>query len=259
MMKFMFFPQDPDAKAFITASSITDTTQQSAINNLVVDFKQNGIWAKMKAIYPMVGGTELSHKFNLKDSRDLDDAFRLSFAGGWTHSANGALPNGVNAYANTFLNDSVTMQLNNSHISYYTRTDNGAQNMADMGCFITGNHGTSIYIRTTGDVEAHKSQNSVTTTSYSGKTSGHFIVNRTNSTNFQLIIDGVQFYDRAEASVSTTNLEHYLGCMNVSGTPSNYSNRECAFATLGEGLTGVEYAAMYSAIQSFQTKLNRQV
>ena len=70
---------DPDAQAFITAASITDPTQQSAINQLVVDLKGYSIWTKMSAIYPMVGGTASSHKFNLKDPRDLDAAFRLVF------------------------------------------------------------------------------------------------------------------------------------------------------------------------------------
>ena len=53
----------------------------------------------MKALYPFVGGTATSHKFNLKDPRDLDAAFRLQFNGGWTHNSNGVTPNGTNGYA----------------------------------------------------------------------------------------------------------------------------------------------------------------
>ena len=95
---------DPDAQAFITAASITDPTQQSAINQLVVDLKGYGVWTKMKALYPFCGSTASQHKWNLKDPRDLDAAFRLVFNGGWTHSVNGALPNGTNAFANTYFN-----------------------------------------------------------------------------------------------------------------------------------------------------------
>jgi hypothetical protein len=84
---------DPDAQAFITAAAITDPTQQTAINTLVVDLKGYGIWTKSKALYPFVGGTASQHKFNLKDPRDLDAAFRLVFTGGWTHSSNGILGN----------------------------------------------------------------------------------------------------------------------------------------------------------------------
>ena len=52
---------DPDAQAFITAASITNPTQQSAVNQLVVDLKGYGVWSKMKAIYPFVGGTASQH------------------------------------------------------------------------------------------------------------------------------------------------------------------------------------------------------
>ena len=39
---------DADAQAFITAAAITDATQQSAINTLVVDLNTYGIWTKKK-------------------------------------------------------------------------------------------------------------------------------------------------------------------------------------------------------------------
>ena len=97
-----------DAQAFITAAGITDPTQQSAIITLVTDLKGYGLWTKMKAIYPFVGGTATTHKFNLKNPLDTDGAFRLSFSGGWTHSANGALPNGTNAFANAFCASSLS-------------------------------------------------------------------------------------------------------------------------------------------------------
>jgi hypothetical protein len=93
---------DPNAQAFITAAGITDPTQQSAIDNLVIGLKADGIWTNMTAIYPFVGGTASTHKYNLKDPRDLDAAYRLAFNGGWTHNANGITGNGTNTYADTF-------------------------------------------------------------------------------------------------------------------------------------------------------------
>jgi hypothetical protein len=94
---------DADALSFITAASITDNTQKTAINTLVTDLKTYNIWTKMKALYPFVGGSAFSHKFNLKDPRDDNGAFRLLFVNGWTHSSTGALPNGTDAYADTII------------------------------------------------------------------------------------------------------------------------------------------------------------
>ena len=96
---------DADAQAFIAAAGITDLTQASAISTLVNDLKTYGLWSKMKAFYPMVGGTSTSHKWNLKDPRDLDAAYRLTFFGGLTHDSNGVLGNGTNSYAYTNLRD----------------------------------------------------------------------------------------------------------------------------------------------------------
>ena len=110
---------DADAQAFIAAAGITNLTQASAVNTLVNDLKTYGLWTKMKALYPMVGGTATSHKFNLKDPRDLDAAFRLTFSGGWTHSSTGALPNGTTGYAETYFNPTTGYSVNNSKYPKY--------------------------------------------------------------------------------------------------------------------------------------------
>jgi hypothetical protein len=110
---------DPDATLFIQVSQITGSTQRGAIVDLVKDLKSNNLWSKMKAVYPMVGGTAETHKWNLKDPRDVDAAFRLTFTGGWTHSSTGAKGNGSNAWANTNLN--ARNNLTNGRKFYNTR------------------------------------------------------------------------------------------------------------------------------------------
>ena len=60
---------DADAAAFLAAAGITDATITSAINTLVIDMKDDGLWSKMDAIYPFVGGTATTHKFNLKNQQ----------------------------------------------------------------------------------------------------------------------------------------------------------------------------------------------
>jgi hypothetical protein len=138
-------PVDPDAQAFITAAAITNPTQQSAVNQLVVDLKGYGVWSKMKALYPFVGGTASQHKFNLKDPRDLDAAFRLVFNGGWTHSSTGALPNGTNAFADTKLN-AFTLPLNQNSTSFsaYSRTQTAPSNQMIIGTVSGGYTGMSF-------------------------------------------------------------------------------------------------------------------
>jgi len=95
---FKILPEslDPDAKAFLIASgTISDPIISNAINNFVIGMKANGWWSLCKIIYPIVGGIQNSHKYNLKDPQDLDSAFRLTFTSGWTHNSNGMSGNGV--------------------------------------------------------------------------------------------------------------------------------------------------------------------
>ena len=107
---FLFAPSyTARTTAFATATAITDTTILNALNTFDLGLISNGVDTKMKAVYPFVGGTSTTHKYNFMDARDLDAAFRLQFSGGWVHSANGALPNGTNALANTYLIPNVNL------------------------------------------------------------------------------------------------------------------------------------------------------
>ena len=124
---------DADAQLFITATGISGTNA-TATNKLVIDLKAANIWTKMKCIYPFVGNTASSQKYNLKDSRDLDAAYRLAFSGGGTFSSNGYLPNGTNSFANTFLIPSTALTTMSQHISYYSRTNNTSAAINDNGC-----------------------------------------------------------------------------------------------------------------------------
>ena len=98
----------------------------------------------MKAIYPFVGGSAASHKFNLKDPRDLDAAFRLAFNGGWTHASTGAKPNGSNGWANTYFNPSLNLTTSNGHHSAYLRTILPITRQSSYGCDSDWNTGGMI-------------------------------------------------------------------------------------------------------------------
>ena len=264
-------PVDPDAQAFITAASITDPTQQAAINTLVVDLKGYSIWTKMKAIYPIVGGTASTHKWNLKDPRDLDAAFRLTFATGWTHSSNGMTPNGTNAYADTKLNPSSILNNGNNHISYYSRTNQAASNTIEIGVFSNnGFFGPALGARRTSDLFQYYNGNattSVITASSNTNSTGHFIGNILSSTNRKTYKNGTvsgtntnNFSNVVANTLYGTGI--YLGACNISDIFQGvfgYSSKQCAFASIGDGLSDTDAANLYTAVQAFQTTLSRQV
>ena len=251
---------DPDAQAFFTASGLTGSTNLTAINNLVVALKGFGIWTKMKAIYPMIGGTAALHKWNLKDPRDLDAAFRLVFNGGWTHTSTGATPNGVNAIADTFLISSGTLSQNSSHISYYSRTlsNNVEVEIGTASGNSPSDAGSLIEIRTSG-ISYYRVNSGGTYITYTDADSRAFYVaNRTASNVINGWRNSTKVATGTTASTGLSTKSFILGAYNA-GSIQFYSQKQCAFSSIGDGLTDTEAANFYTAVQAYNTTLSRQV
>ena len=262
-------PLDPDAVAFLTAAGITDATITSAINTLVLDLKGYGIWTKMKAIYPFVGGTASTHKYNLKDPQDTNAAFRLVFAGGWTHSATGALPNGTNAYADTFFVPNTYQSITSGHISAYSRTS--ATSLINFGTSIgaTNSSGLSSYLvirrivnpSAAGSMWGELSNDFVLFSNADGK--GFYILTRTSSSLLQFFKSGTLLSQTGGAQTQTqlVNLSYYLATLNTANSPNAlaYDNKEFAFVSMGDGINTTESLDLQTAVQAFQTTLGRQV
>ena len=249
---------DPDAQAFITAAAITDPTQQSAINQLVLDLKGYSIWTKFKAIYPIVGGSSSTHKWNLKDPRDLDAAFRLTFTNSWTHSSTGMTPDGVSAFANTFLAPSSVLSLNSTHISGYLRT-----NLQYAGPIIStedaGTYNNGLYIWPWQSQNVYSVRINDNTSDYLPVTyniSGLHLATRTASTVKKYRLNTTEIFSSGVSSSALNTSSIYLG---ASRNNANYNGNQLAFASIGDGLSDTEAANFYTAVQAFQTTLSRQV
>jgi hypothetical protein len=268
---------DPDAQAFITAASITNPTQQDAINNLVVGMKADNIWTNMQAIYPFVGGTASQHKYNLKDPRDLDAAFRIQFFGGVTHSSNGAFPNGTNGYADTKFNASLNIPSPESlqaHFSTYFRTTgNGYQAGANIiygsdGDTFVGGGSQFLYNGTFPpgasyvlNINAGPDVAEPRFTDTNG--SGLYLVNRVDSLIKVLKNNSTLVTSNDFNTPSWPVNNFYLLGMNkeyaLYGSDTQYGTRQLAFATIGRGLSDLQSTNLYNRIQAFQTTLGRQV
>lgn len=255
---------DPDAQLFITNAAITDSTQQTAVNNLVINLKNYGIWTKMKALYPMVGGTAAQHKFNLRNPLDTDTAFRLIFNGGGTHSSTGYLPNRINSFGNTKLIPSSVLTNNNYHLSYYSRTQNTTGNgTAEMGAVISNNQAIGLRLYDTGVngklfYSGPYPTNSVTVSNTDS--TGFMIGSRISINSAKMFQDGSLLGTNTTTNVGTLpNCEMGLFANNFGPFQAEYSDKECAFSSIGDGLTDTEAANYYTAVQAFQVSLSRNV
>jgi hypothetical protein len=247
---------DPDAQAFITAAAITDPTQQAAINTLVVDLKGYGLWTKMKAVYPFVGGTNTSNSYNLKNTSQ----YQISWAGGVTSSSNG-VTFGVNGYGNTGLNPTTALTLNDTHLSFYSRTDGaggidiGATAATDVrNLFIAQSYVGNFYA---------DSYSSTSRFTLAVQTKGLLTISRTAANSYKAFKNATQIGTTITSSVGTLpNWNIFLGATNRDGAPTNptaYSARNQAFASIGTGLTDADVTNLNNLVTTFQTALNRNV
>ena len=248
---------DADATAFFNrvteAGGTLSATEQSAINTLVTDLKTYGIWDKMKAIYPMVGASAAACAQNLKSS-----SFTGTFTSGWTFASTGALPNGTSAYMNTFYIPSIYGLLNSAHLSYYSRT-NLSSAYALLGSY--ENLSGPVNRHYFGQGSSLSSLNSSGEGNYAPASySGFHIIKRENSTQTKQIYNGINITTSNINSTNRSTVNIYVAAFNLNNTIIvSYNKLECAFATIGDGLTDAEAANFYTAVQAFQTTLNRQV
>lgn len=243
--------------AWIAATGETDLTILGALNTLESDLTTYGLTSKMKALYPFVGGTAAKHKYNFMNTAQ----YELTFFGGLTHSSNGILPNGTNGYAKTGLVPSTAVFTNNQnmHQSYYSRT-NVTETAYDMGAGASG-VGNDFHLLCKYSDGNQYALYGTTALSANADSRGHYIALSAPS-GVKAIKNGTV---KNTAAVSTTNLGLYttqdviIFGQNASGTPGFFCTKQSAFNSIGLALTDTEAANFYTAVQTFQTTLGRQV
>lgn len=252
---------DADAQAFFTAASITNDTQKSAVNQLVLNLKSYNIWTKMKAIYPVVGGSASAHAVNLKSP----GTYNLTFSTGWTHSSTGMLPNGSSSYADTLLATSTAFAVDhNKHLSFYSRTnavtagssssigsDNATTGFCRFSIRQSGNSRASVFGGTNGTAIAAAETDS----------RGFYQASRMNATSSAYYKNGSNIANGASANGTTSQITQTLliAAARSGAGIVYYDNKECAFASIGDSLDATETANFYTAVQAYQTTLSRNV
>jgi hypothetical protein len=249
---------DSDAQAFITAASITNTTQKNALDTLVKGLKSANLWSKMKAIYPMVGGTASSHSYNLKNPAQ----FQITWSGGLTHSSTGVLPNGTNGYGNTAFNPSTNLSINSAHHSFYFRTNRSISGARGIGVNVSTSSRMILYdysynLGWINDIFDDSASRLIINT---GNSTGYVIGTRSASNSHKLYRNNTTIASTSSATTGTLpNANYYIGALNWIGSADYFDNNEMAFVSLGDGLTDTDASNLYTIIQNYQTILSRQV
>lgn len=278
---------DSDADTFITNASITDPTQKRAVQRLVKSLKDESLWAKMKAIYPMVGGTEAAHKLNLKDPQDTDAAFRLTavtqFGGASTVEHNsrgikfGGSNNPVNYNTHLVPNTDFT-SIADFHISCYMFCDDDIfRNGIAIGAGTTNpvylsNNSAQASFRI--DSTTRSMRNDITNFPTDTRPKNNFMLMNSTATSMRgylrtLEKDLYEVWERSASAATGTLTSAPLvlnGYSNDAGTGwsaswtfGSTSLKTMQFVTIGDSLTTFEVYKLHAIIEQFQLELGRQV
>jgi hypothetical protein len=231
----------------IAAGGSLTTTEQNATKTLVADLKANGLWTPMKAIYPMVGASAAACAQNLKSA-----SFTGTFTSGWTFASTGVTPNGTSAYMDSGLNASTNLSPTSLSFGGYTSSTANA----------TGYHGVSFpnylmhsfksynfteFYRTTG-----------TAIDISGGTVGMVQANQVG-TDSRIYKNNTLGTNDVNTMVSLPNFNMYIGGTNNQGNGNFFDNHLISYYYYADGLTPTQALDHYTAVQTFQTTLSRQV
>jgi len=255
---------DPDAQAFIDAAGITGETQQLALNQLVLDLKGTGsttnntdVWSKIYAAYPFcpiddVTANAACYKWNLKDSRDLDAAFRLTFTNTPVYSLLLGLEQNAsaNGYANTYFIESANMTAGNNGITAsLSRASTG------FNKYLVGSASGAIFAHRNSNTYGVWSASQIINTILANNI---FTSSRLSATDYSLYTNGV-FTANNNASSATQNIYScYILAQNWAGTAGNFFEGGATdFIALHDGLTANESRDIYDAIAAYKTALGR--
>jgi hypothetical protein len=255
------FVPDSDAQAFFdrvtTAGGSLSNTEKLAVNQLVLDMKDDGIWTKMKAIYPFVGASAAACAQNLKSS-----SFTGTFTSGWNFTTTG-IQSTSNAYMNTTY---IPQLLDFANFSWgiYMRTNTGVGNTfavafgASQGSnrfFIaprwTGFSNVSNFTIGQGANEINASGPNPAGFFLGSRTALNAISSRRNNTSLGS--------NTIMATSFGLTIPLYIGCQNDDGVASSFNRDEYALAYISESLSNLEMDLYYTAVQAFQETLNREV
>jgi hypothetical protein len=253
---------DSDSSKIIEAVRSTGVVVTEAmrlyVDYIVSNMKAIGTWQLSNAVYGFVGGTAASHKFNWKDLRDVDAAFRLTYGGVVTHSANGMQGNGTTGFADTKLNASI-LTIGNTHLSLYGQSVT-LNSSFDIGVYNPSQQATQAILLSAyygGNVVRYDDGGDSNSLRPSTSSFEKYVVGTRNGNIQRVYQNGRLIGERTASGGVMPNATFYLMAMNASGFSFLHSTRILKYVTIGSGLTDTQATQQSQIVTNAQNILNR--
>jgi hypothetical protein len=251
-------------RTFVSASGITNGVQISALNYLVASLLDNNLWNKFYCIYPLVGGSADTCKYNLVSPSDyildyVPDASGPT-ANQWNFGSGIQLTGFRASDARAETGFSPPAQENwttNSSIGVYSTTS--AASGYDIGNG-TGANQSGLIVRFTPNDNFYAGLPIGATGGQVLNTDGkgYYVASRSGSLlhgfkNTTTLINSASYVYPPPSSFG-------FNLLNDGGPiPSSPSERNLAFVWFGQYVTKAESDTIYGIVQQYETILGRQV
>ena len=250
------FWKDIDVEVGIFASKTAiSEAEKYALDKFVKDLKQANLYDKIKVIYPMLGGTSSSCSFDLISSNN--NAFNLTFFGGWVFDKNGITPNGINTYANSNFKPSERMVLGDEGytVSIGTFPNDTTPDPVIMGSFNSVTQSSNMIITEKTNKFSTRLNGTVSKIDTQGV--GVYSISVIGNNGIMKKINTNSLLFTRDGALPTLNL--YLGALNLNSNNSRYyMTKRIQTTVFHKGLTEIEITSLQTIISDFENSLGRK-
>jgi len=245
---------DNDAYNFLNATNLLENSLISnTIDTLVSNLKENNIWNKLYAMYPLVGGTSNTCQYNLINT----SSYQLAFSGSWNFNNNGISGSGTNNYAATgFRPLTASFDNFNKNNSFGVYVESNIAGGYDMG--LQGDGATDLYLisRYSNNMSYFYYTSSLTSSNTDSR--GFYIGTISGSaTNNQVLYKNGTALNSKNGSGGNINQPIVFGAANPSAIEA--TSRLYGLTFIGKGLSSTDASNLYTSVQQFATSLGRNV
>jgi hypothetical protein len=259
---------DPDAttylNAVVAAGGTVDSTISAAVNTLFVDLKTNGLYSKLKVLYPFIGGSSGSNAINAVDVGNFDIIWNN--VGDLSFGISGVTTSSGSGYGDTQYNPNIESSPTDTSWGIYLTEGNFDGEVYSFGAYdgtsinnhrkdtstIVGLYGYGLDRISLTSISDFNGSWISTINSGSTKTLTHNISNTSTSGTTS---------GAATGTVALVNEPYYLFVLNLFGSPYSgqyYYGTMMSFFS-GDYLTSSEILTIDTIINAFQTSLGRNL
>lgn len=248
-----------EARQFLLIAGHNRDMDAGILSSLIRGLQNAGVWDKYLAIYPFYPGLTPSannHRWNIKNPQDTTAAYRITWSGTVSHTTTGISSASEGHGLTNLIPSTAGMSASSATIAAYTTIDT-VFNAVIVG---TESNGAEWAVSMSGSPTGTFYPAIVSNGSYPNveiTTGGLFHATRLDASTILGYKNGIEVVNAAQGSTAVPNISFALLGKNTTVGIDATSTQILRYAAIGAGITAIEAADEYTAVQEYQTALGR--